>query len=417
MTQEAVLPQDVVVTETVHGIHYRLPPHELGLFRWAGVIMMVFGLVPIGMAVAFISFALSMGGMALAPLIGLICCLPVLLAFCGFGGMFLFFGAWVLAGRSDIELTSKKIRTILCAGPFRWSRQRPRALIRQFTVVCPRNSLAVQIGGRELRTAWRKLQAECAGSKPLMLAVGYPQETLLALARDLSVRAAPSPGEFVEAVSDEPIAVAEEIEDPAVTSERPRQPPESPAIFQQFTDGVTITLPLAGVWGGSSHFFILFTLAWCLMLVLITIVFVIVAVTGNWKDENGQPINPLLVALFTVPFWLAGIGFMAAILHRGRRSAVLAVAGDQLMILQTGLFSSRQQEWVRQELRSVRAEVTKNTDTEGATTYTTELWIELSAGPPVKLLGHRDKREVEWIATMLRKALKLSATGGDSAQL
>ncbi len=141
------------------------------------------------------------------------------------------------------------------------------------------------------------------------------------------------------------------------------------------------------------------------MLLPITIGFGLAAATGNVKNEAGQQVNPIWPALFLVPFWLIGIGCMAGVVHRGRRRAVLAVAGDRLMIMQTGLLSTQQKDWPRQQLRSVRALVTKIADSEGPAGWTTELLIEPVDGPPTKLLGHRTKQEVEWIATTLRQAL------------
>jgi hypothetical protein len=103
-----------------------------------------------------------------------------------------------------------------------------------------------------------------------------------------------------------------------------------------------------------------------------------------------------------------GIGFMAGVMHRGRRQAALAVTGDRLLILLTGLFRAQRQEWSREQLQSVRALVTKITDNEGGTQWTTELLIEPTEGPAVKLLGHRSKQEIEWIATTLRRALRMA---------
>jgi hypothetical protein len=243
--------------------------------------------------------------------------------------------------------------------------------------------------------------------KALFLVAGYPEELLGALAEELSRRTAPPPSELLHAPPAEPILVAEETDDPAAVRERPRQPADSPALIETYADGVTITLPPTGIWQGSNRFLVVWTCGWCFVLLAITIGFVAGLVTGNLKDEAGQPINPLLAGLFLVPFWLVGLGCLAAVVHRGRRLAILAVAGDRLMILQTGPFRTQQREFQREQLRSLRALVTKHTDSEGSTTWITELLIEPNDGPSVQMLGHRSKQEIEWIATTLRQALRL----------
>jgi len=130
MIEDPALPAEVVVREWPGAIRYVLPPHQLGNFRWVGLLLIAFGLAPIGMAAAFVSFVVKVGDGHFPAFIVLLCPLPVLLVFVGIGGMFLFFGAWILAGHTEIELSDKKIRAILRVGPFRWSRRRPRAVVR-----------------------------------------------------------------------------------------------------------------------------------------------------------------------------------------------------------------------------------------------------------------------------------------------
>jgi hypothetical protein len=110
MPPEVVLPPEIVVTEWPGGIRYRLPPQQLGTFRWFGLLVAAFGLAPIAMVFSFVGFALKMAGNNPGMLIGLLCPLPVLLSFVGIGGLFMFFGVWILAGHGEIELTPTKIR-------------------------------------------------------------------------------------------------------------------------------------------------------------------------------------------------------------------------------------------------------------------------------------------------------------------
>jgi hypothetical protein len=402
MIQDQTLPAEIGVAEFPGGVRYRLPPHDFGAFRWVGLLLMAFGLAPIGMAAAFLGFVLKVAGANQAAFFGLLCASPMLLLFLVIGCALAFFGVWILLGRSDIELSPKKVRAILRVGPLFLSRRCPRASVRQFTVVRPGASSRPSSTGASA-IAWLRLQAECTGRKPLLLAAGYPRELLLALAADLSRRASLAAEPFADAPPAEPILVAEETDDPALVVERPRQPAESTAVLESFPDGVTITLPAAGMWRGSPRFWLVWTWLWCLLVVPISVA----AVAGKVHNDLGQPIAAIWVLLFLVPFWLVAVGSMLTVVHRGRRQAVLAVAGGRLMILQTGLFGTKRQEWPREELRWVAAVVTENRDSEGGSTWTTHLVVEPSTGPAQQLLGHRTKQEVEWMATTLRRALGL----------
>src|SRR5260370_34345869 len=61
----------------------------------------------------------------------------------------------------------------------------------------------------------------------------------------------------------------------------------------------------------------------------------------------GNPPNKrdgVVALLFLVPFLLVGVICLLIVFHRGRRSTALAVAGDQLLLLQSGLFGTRKRE-------------------------------------------------------------------------
>jgi hypothetical protein len=88
----------------------------------------------------------------------------------------------------------------------------------------------------------------------------------------------------------------------------------------------------------------------------------------------------------------------------GRRQAVLAVVNESLMIMQSGLFGSRRWEWKRGELRDIiagKSNVSVNDEP------VIELQIHPNAGRPVGVLLGRGKDELRWLATVLRRTLRL----------
>jgi hypothetical protein len=400
------LPAEVLVTDEPSGIRYRLPRPQLGPLRWGGLFVAFIGLMPIGMAIGFASFALHAFGDNPFRLLILLCPLPVLLAFVAVGLAILFVGAWLFAGKVEIQLTPTHVRAIRLVGPFWWSWRCRRDQVRQFTMVRAGAARTSPVDNNPWG-AWNTLLAERKGKKPMTLAFGHPHDLLLAVAHDLSRRVTPPPSEYADVLPAEPVEVSLESGDPAVVQERPRQPADSTAVLETFPDGITLTLRPVGIWRGADRFFTLFTFLWCGMVVLITLGLIVGAITGGLHDEDGHPVNPVYGGLFLIPFWATGIGCLLAVLHFGRRGTVLAVTGDRLMVLQTGLFGTRQQEWARSQLIAVRVLVTSRSDGEGGTTWTNQLAIEPNDGPTVQLLSYRPKRELEWMATVLRRALQM----------
>jgi hypothetical protein len=131
----------------------------------------------------------------------------------------------------------------------------------------------------------------------------------------------------------------------------------------------------------------------------------------------------LLGALWLVPavFGLGALGAAEEAVRRARRRAVLAVEGDTLLVEQTTLYGTRQQEWRRSRIADVRVGDTlegrvANPRTRRAvldrTDPTWELHIRLTGGEIVRLLDGYGAVELQWLATVLRRALPLPAAQG-----
>ncbi len=89
--------------------------------------------------------------------------------------------------------------------------------------------------------------------------------------------------------------------------------------------------------------------------------------------------------------------------NMGRRESAVAVVGNSVMVMQTSLRGSKRREWPRSEIKSAKV---GPSGIEVNDRPILELQLH---GPDKKLFGMlagRDERELLWMATLLRQALK-----------
>jgi hypothetical protein len=177
----------------------------------------------------------------------------------------------------------------------------------------------------------------------------------------------------------------------------PTQPAGSPITIQRFEDGISISVPPAGLLRGSRGLF-LFALLWNTILIIMTVMFGIIALQA--KAAEGVWIMPLAMSLF----WLVGIGLLLAAINMGRRQAGLAIAGGTLMVLQTGLFGKKQREWPLDQIAAIGVGPSGMEVNDGPVL---ELQIHDADGKRLSLLAGRSDQELEWLAHELRQAAGL----------
>ncbi|MBA4063901.1 MAG: hypothetical protein C0501_09350 [Isosphaera sp.] len=284
--------------------------------------------------------------------------------------------------RPEVHLAGGELRAVERVGPFSWSRRRPAVQVRRLVVT---RDPGWEGPGEPGRTV---ILAECAGAGPLRLAPGYPPGWLLAVARDLNHRmgraeadelpaAPPARAEVVEAVGPVPL--------PDGSPERPERPAGSTAVLERHPDGVTVIVPPARGPGGC---FVLFGLGWA---------------AAHLAGAAGLGVGDGPV------WWLlavaaVGLGVFAWGVILIRRRAVLAVVGDELLVQRGGVLGVTERRWRRDELADVcpgRTGATVNDEP------VLELQIHLATGEVFRLLGWRAGDELAWMATVLRRALRL----------
>lgn len=188
-------------------------------------------------------------------------------------------------------------------------------------------------------------------------------------------------------------------EDPMPASESPGAkrsagpPAKCPIKFERFDDGLTIEVPPAGIAGTLGLF--LFAIIWDAFSLLLLLI-----VLGNNKQEGGAGVLFLVLGIF----WLVGIGLLLASIHMARRRAAIAATGGTLMVIQTGLFGSKQRTWEPGDLEAIRVGPSGMTVNDKPV-----LELQFFDGGAAKfgMLTGRNDDELEWLAEELRAVMQV----------
>ena len=178
------------------------------------------------------------------------------------------------------------------------------------------------------------------------------------------------------------------------------QPANSPITIERFSDGLTITVPPAGL-GKGTHGLFAFAILWNGFMGVFTPLLLIGVFSGKGVEKGAALIAPAVLSLF----WLVGIGILLGALNMGRRRAAIAVTGGALMVIQTGIFGTKQRQWVATEVRKICA---GQSGMEVNDKPILELQIYGQSGGKFGLLAGRADEELRWIASELRTALGIA---------
>jgi hypothetical protein len=178
------------------------------------------------------------------------------------------------------------------------------------------------------------------------------------------------------------------------------QPLASTAVLEDGAGERIITLPPAGLVRGCGCFVFLWALLWNAFLVLGTPIILVAAFQGKVQGQGGQgTLHPAWVVLFLTPFWLIGLGSLAAIVSRGRRRARITASADWLIVEESTPFGGSRHEWPREKLADVRVIP--------APPGRSQLIIISPGQPDYVLLANRERDELVWIAEVVREQLSL----------
>jgi hypothetical protein len=230
-------------------------------------------------------------------------------------------------------------------------------------------------------------------------AYGYEREVLTPVVAELARLCAPAGELPLEPPQEPPKGVPmRAVERVAVRLNRPAN---SRVNLEEHADGVTLIIPPLGLWRGSMGLFfaglMISAVAGVISLLILPPMIAI-----NQFD---------LPALIPVGlFFVGGLVMLTIAVHMGRRRSVIAVVGGRLMVMQTGLFGSWRREWDRDDLNTITinpcAIVVNNRPVP-------QLQIQPFEGARISLLTGRDETELDWIAAVLSRALKLTGEPGE----
>jgi hypothetical protein len=190
----------------------------------------------------------------------------------------------------------------------------------------------------------------------------------------------------------------EKSDDAVAPNETPLpQPADSPITIERFPDGLTITVPPAGL-GKGTHGLFAFAILWNGFMGVFTPVLLIGIFRGKGVEQGAALIAPAVLSLF----WLVGIGILLGALNMGRRRAAIAVTGGALMVIQAGIFGTKQRQWAATEIRKICA---GHSGMEVNDKPILELQIYGQGAGKFGLLAGRADEELRWIASELRAAL------------
>ena len=382
------LPAEIVVEPLLPvGTRYILPPHG---FRKTGLAMIVFSLAALAFLVFWTNgwlagFQAGFGDWGLAAAIFIAPFFIGDFALLGIGLTFAF-------GHSEIEVDDERMRWIERVGSFRWRSSRPLVRIRRLSVESvdsheSYSSSALQTG------AFTAIKVETTG-KPWWIAMANDRGLLAPLAKCLAIECNAA---AAETGNDAIVAFVETVAGPPRRTERPAG---TPVVCERFADGVTFEVPPAGIRGSAGLF--VFALFWCGFITVFSTMFL--------RADKGADGNMWIFGGVVLLFWCIGIGMLLAAIDMGRRRAAVAVVGESVMAMQTGLLRSRSGDWQRAEIKEIRVGPSRFEVNERPVL---QLQIVPVTGKTFGLLTGRDTAELEWMATLLSDALH-ERTGGDA---
>lgn len=387
-----MLPREIKVEHWPERNTYDLPGRPIGKLRYLGLFLMgfavLFAWMPGGHAVHLLRRAFTGDANPGDWIFGVFTSLFVLAALLPFG-----MGMFILCGRTRLVATRETLRVTEIAGPFRWSRKVKLTDIERLQVaaaVQKQSSAPTPAGPGQLGA----LGAALRNGKKMPLLIAYPRDWLEPLAEELSglmqLGGAPVTVENVAMPAQPGAVLCEEVQ---------QQPAGSNARLVETAGGVELELPSKGFWKESGGLLV-FSLLWCGFMV----VFTTAMVAGSIKGHTAASAALGLLAFLAV-FWTIGLGLLLLAIHLGTRRWAVKADERHLEAAVRSAVRSRNWQWGASDLRELKV---GDSNIEVNNRRLQELQVYARSGKKTGLLRGRDPVELAWIATRLRRVLKLT---------
>jgi hypothetical protein len=184
--------------------------------------------------------------------------------------------------------------------------------------------------------------------------------------------------------------------------ERDEQPAGGQIVCERSAGGVTLTVPPAG-WRHPNVRNLFLQALWALA-------FAVLGGAGFWWLGGLNPEDPSQYFMFRciAGGWAVAWGWLTPlallrVVYRARRHAVLTVEGDTLLVVHTSLLGVRRRQWPRSNVADVRIALAHD----GFDDSICDLRIHLHKGKIVRMLAGYGDPELQWLATVVRRALRV----------
>jgi hypothetical protein len=195
--------------------------------------------------------------------------------------------------------------------------------------------------------------------------------------------------------------------------ERDQQPAGSRIVLERTTQRLTLSVPATGLW---------YAQAWdySVSSVLSAGITALCAALIPWFEPEGV-IYTFLIIMGPALFLIALVCFVEAY-RRATRAVALTVVGDTLFARLTSLFGTRIRQWRRTSVSDIRVGRTVDGTVSNPRIRqmvldshdpTWELQIHLKNGNIVRMLDDYGDAELQWLATMVRRALLPSGSAAE----
>lgn len=405
------LPAGIEVVEFHEGPRrlrrYRLPRQNLpGLGCMIGVGLLALALT--GGFLCFLAFAgleFAQGDLRDFPLAFLVpLCFIALVGF-PFALFMLLRRLFVHLAIVEISVSGERLLIVHRWGIARWTRRLPLQGLRGFRVTTDR-----PVNPRDPRSVRQASQvatllADYREGRARSLCWGYPADFLEQLGKLLMDELSREPGSESSLL---PVTSDNEFTDQV--SSRGNQPSNSTAVVRSQDDQLIVDLSRASIWRCINPAVLSVLCIWNGLLAFVAGVQLISAISvfaGN--PPVGDPGDESTVwqrAMFSIPFYAIGAGSLIYWFAMSRRWSRIVVSPEQLQVSEQKLWQTKTTSWPVDQIADVRA-WSQVHEGEETLTWSHGLAIEPREGIPFKFLDWRPKSEVEWLATLLRRALHL----------
>jgi len=373
------LPDSIAVEPRFGGVMFVMPSREIGPLRWVGRGLMAFGVLVL--AIVGVLLGVYAAGMGRGDWLQLIAYLPGVFI----GLIPLAIGLLISRGRTHVHLDGDQIRISERAGPvfYRWKRRVDD--ITRLEVITAGPEARYETNASPKFAALGDLGAirmVCEHGKDLIIAPAYHAQLLAPLAEAIADRIESDTHRRPQVVSivGELSSVRERRKLAYPDDEPPPdQPADSKITVEPRSDGATFYIPPLGMSPGATA-----VLVMGIFLIVIGIPFVLVL------------LGFLFIGL--------GVVMIVTALKTARRSAIIDIVGDVLLISSSGLFGARQQEWHADDIHSI---VAGPSGTRINDKHLYELQIRPRTGGKIGHFEGRDTPELRWLAGRLREELGL----------